>query len=175
MLALVLSFSNLKCSTIKQKKTRFTAIIYMTDPSSNKDINVPVRRKIPRPDLPTPDMPTNCPFKPAQVVCLLSDRGAAKADSIGIVDYYLPKKYSEESVCWVCFYDTFYLDLMTDPDIMEIVHQGNLDPCKHLPSWLPYELDKETGGYRLDAKTGEPAIKKLNRVEKLIQSQKWSN
>ena len=134
-----------------------------------------MRRKIPRPDLPPPDMPTNCRFKPGQIVRLLFDRGVAKADSIGIVDYYLPKKYSEEGVCWVCFYDTFYLDLMTDeepksPDLMEIVHQGNLEPCKHLPSWLPYELDKETGGYKLDAKTGEPVIKKLNRVEKLFRN-----
>ena len=151
----------------------------MTDPSSNRDISVPGRRKIPRPDLrpdfSPPDMPTNCRFKPGQIVRLVSECGQAKADSIGIVDYYLPKKYSEGGVCWVHFYDTFYLDLMTDeepksPGIIEIVPQGNLDPCKHLPSWLPYELDKETGGYRLDAKTGEPAIKKLNRVEKLFRN-----
>ena len=56
------------------------------------------------------------------------------------------------------------------PGIVEIVPQGNLDPCKHLQSWLPYELDKETGGSKLDAKTGEPAIKKLNRVEKLFRN-----
>jgi hypothetical protein len=146
----------------------------MTDPSSNKDINVPVRRKIPRPDTSPPDMPTNCRFKSGQIVRLRSQYGAAEPDSIGIVDYYLPKNYSEEGVCWVHFYDTFYLDLMTDeepksPGIIEIVHQNDLELCKHLPSWLPYELDKETGGYKLDVKTEEAAIKRLNRVEKLFR------
>jgi hypothetical protein len=70
----------------------------MTDPSSNKYINVPVRRKIPLPDTSPPDMPINCHFKSGQIVRLRSQYGAANADSIGIVDYYLPKKYSEEGV-----------------------------------------------------------------------------
>lgn len=88
----------------------------MTNSSSNQDNNLPVRRKIPRPETSPPDMPTNCRFKPGQIVRLLYQCGAAMKDSIGIVDYYLPKNYSEEGVCWVHFYDTFYLDLMTEEE-----------------------------------------------------------
>ncbi len=138
----------------------------MTDPSLNQDIKVPARPKIPLPKTSPPDLPTNCRFKPGQIVRLRCACSTVAKDSIGVVYYYLPKKYIEEGVCWI---HTLYLDLMTDEEpkslgIIETVHQNHLELCKHLPSWLPYELDKETGRYKLDVKTVEAAIKRLHRV-----------
>ena len=122
-------------------------------------------------------MPANCRFKQGQIVRLKVEYGDALEGSIGIVDWYLPKKYDQEGVCWARFYDTFSLDLMTDeelksPGIIELVHQDDLELCTSLPSWLPYELDKKTGGYKSHAKTGEPVMKKLNRMEKFFRNKK---
>ena len=121
------------------------------DPNLNRDLNKPVRKKVPLPKTSPPEMPANCRFKQGQIVRLKVEYGDALEGSIGIVDWYLPKKYDQEGVCWARFYDTFSLDLMTDeepksPGIIELVHQDDLELCTSLPSWLPYELDKKTGG-----------------------------
>ena len=142
----------------------------MTNPNLNQDIN-----RFPLPKLSPTEMFTNCRFKPGQIVRLRSRCGEAKKGSIGIIDYYLPKNFNERGACWVRFYDTFDLNLRTGeepetPDLLEIVYDENLDPCKHLPSWLPYELNKATGEYKLDPKRGRPVIKKLNRLEKLFRN-----
>lgn len=142
----------------------------MTDPNSNRYIN-----QLPLPKISPPEMFPNCRFKSDQIVRLRSRCGDAAKGSIGVVDYYLPQNCHEEGACWVRFYDTFDINLMTkeepkSPDIIEIVYDEDLEPCKHLPSWLPYELDRETGRYKLDTKSERPVIKKLNRAEKLFRN-----